>query len=142
MLQPTVPRTWAPKEETPIQRQWERHDRLSVIGTITVAPRRNRMGVYWTIRRSNIGAEDVVPFLRSIRWQLRRKLLVILDRWKVHRARAMREYLQRHRGKVRAEPLPAYAPDLNPGEQVWNHTKCGDLPNLAPPKTSRSSVPS
>lgn len=28
--------------------------------------------------------------------------------------------------------LRAYAPDLNPTEQVWNHTKYGDLANLAP----------
>jgi CheY-like chemotaxis protein len=38
--------TRAPKGETPIQRQWERHDRLSVISAITVAPRRRRLALY------------------------------------------------------------------------------------------------
>ena len=30
------------------------------------------------------------------------------------------------------EWLPAYAPELNPAEQVWNHTKYGDLANFIP----------
>jgi transposase len=28
--------------------------------------------------------------------------------------------------------LPAYAPELNPVEQVWNHTKYTDLANYKP----------
>ena len=132
MLQPLVRRSWAPKGETPIQRQWERHDRLSAIAAITLAPRRKRLGLYWGMRCDNICAEDVVRFLRSIRWQLRRKLLVILDRGKVHRARVVQEYLRRNHGNVRLESLPGYAPDLNPVEQVWNHTKYSDMANLAP----------
>lgn len=132
MLQPLVRQTWAPKGKTPIQRQWERHDRLSVIGAITLAPRRRRMGLYWSIQGRNICAEDVVRFLRYIRWQLRRDLLVVFDRWSVHRARVVQEYLRRHGQSIRVELLPAYAPDLNPVEQVWNHTKYADLANLAP----------
>ena len=30
------------------------------------------------------------------------------------------------------EWLPAYAPDLNPDEQVWNHAKYSDLANFLP----------
>jgi transposase len=30
------------------------------------------------------------------------------------------------------EWLPPYAPDLNPVEHVWGHTKHGDLANFAP----------
>jgi len=28
--------------------------------------------------------------------------------------------------------LPPYAPDLDPAEQLWNHSKRTDLANLAP----------
>ena len=34
--------------------------------------------------------------------------------------------------KVQVEWLPAYAPDLNPVEQVWSHTKYADLANYIP----------
>jgi hypothetical protein len=132
MLQPTVRRTWAPKGETPIQRQWERHDRLSVISAITLAPQRRRLGLYWRIQDHNICGEDIVAFLRLIRRSLRRKIVVILDRWSVHKAAVVRNYVHRHCPNIQLEELPAYAPELNPTEQVWNHTKYADLPNLAP----------
>ena len=44
----------------------------------------------------------------------------------------MRAYLDRHDTSIRVEWLPAYAPDLNPTEQVWNHTKYTDLANFIP----------
>ena len=31
--------------------------------------------------------------------------------------------------------LPAYAPDLNPVEHLWSHTKYGDLANYVPQDT-------
>jgi transposase len=33
---------------------------------------------------------------------------------------------------LEVEWLPPYAPDLNPAEQVWNHTKYADLANVIP----------
>ena len=136
MLQPVVRRTWAPRGQTPIQRQWERHDRLSVISAVTLAPRRRRLGLYWHIQAHNIRGPDVAAFLEHLRRSLRRKLVLILDRWNVHRSRAVRHCLDRHGEAIRVEWLPAYAPDLNPAEQVWNHAKYSDLANFAPADAS------
>ena len=80
----------------------------------------------------NIRAVDLVHFLRSLRRHLRRPLVLILDRWSVHKAAAMGAYLQRHRRHLRVEWLPSYAPELNPTEQVWNHVKYAELPNATP----------
>jgi transposase len=132
MLQPLVRRTWAPRGQTPILRQWSRHDRLSVISAITLAPHRYRIGLYWSIQRENICADDVVAFLRSLSRNINRGILLIMDRWSVHRAKTLWEYLEAHPKTVRVEWLPSYAPDLNPVEQVWNHSKYADLVNLAP----------
>lgn len=132
MLQPLVRRTWAPRGRTPILKQWTRHDRLSVMSALSLAPRRHRIGLYWSVHRKNICAETVVVFLRQLRRNLRRKLLLIMDRWSVHRASVLWEYLEAHSEEIRVEWLPAYAPDLNPVEQVWNHSKYSDLVNEAP----------
>lgn len=132
MLQPLVRRTWAPRGKTPIQEQWDRHDRLSAISVITVSPRRQRLGLYWHMQRHNFRGEQVVAFLGRVRRQLRRRAILILDRWSVHRSAAMRRFLARHRATMQVEWLPRYAPDLNPVEQVWNHAKYSDLPNVAP----------
>lgn len=132
MLQPVVRRTWAPRGETPILEQWDGHHRLSVISGISASPRRRRLGLYWEVYRHNIRGEQVVLFLRRLRRQLGRGIILILDRWSVHRSAAVHRFLERHRANVDVEWLPPYAPDLNPTEQVWNHAKYSDLPNIAP----------
>ncbi len=33
---------------------------------------------------------------------------------------------------MQVEWLPPYAPDLNPVEAIWNHTKCVDLADFIP----------
>lgn len=132
MLQPVVRRTWAPRGQTPLQWQWDRHDRVSVISAITLAPRRRRIGLYWEIWRQNICGEDVVAFLRDVRRHLRRDITLILDRWSVHKGRTVQEYLQDYAAEIHVEWLPGYAPELNPDEQVWNHSKYSDLANFSP----------
>lgn len=132
MLQPLVRRTWAPRGRTPILKQWDRHDRLSVVSALTVAPKRRRFGLYWRSQRCNIRGEDLVAFLREMRRHLRRRIIVIWDRWSVHKGRVVRQYLERHADSIDLEWLPAYAPELNPDEQAWNHTKYGELANFCP----------
>ena len=132
MLQPVVRRTWAPRGQTPILRAWDRHARLSVISAITLAPQRRRVGLYWHIQAENIRGPHVVDFLRHVRRHIRRNWVLIWDRWSVHRSKVVREYLDRHADAIQVEWLPAYAPDLNPSEQVWNHAKYSDLANFIP----------
>ena len=132
MLQPVVRRTWAPRGRTPIQWQWNRHDRLSVISAITLAPQRKRIGLYWQIHRKNIKAVNMIGFFYLVHYHLRRDLIIIMDRWSVHRAALVRNYLEHHKRNIQVEWLPGYAPDLNPVEQVWNQAKYSYLANVAP----------
>jgi transposase len=131
MLQPGVRRTWAPRGQTPIHHSWDRHDRLSVISAITIAPQRRRLGLHFDIHTHNITTDEVYRFVQSLRRRLRRGIILVWDRWNVHRAAARR--LSESRGPaVGMEWLPAYAPELNPTEQVWNHAKYTDLANFLP----------
>ena len=132
MLQPVVRRTWAPKGQTPIQHSWDRHDRLSVITALTLAPGRRRLSLYWHCQRENIRGEHVMAFLKRLRRAIRRRWVLIWDRWSVHRCKVVREYLENQGEHIHVEWLPAYAPDLNPAEQVWNHAKYSDLANFIP----------
>ena len=131
MLQPLVRRTWAPKGCTPIQYSWDRRDRLSVISAITVSPQRRRLGLYFAIAQHNIRAPDVEAFVAEMLKHLPAGLILVLDRWQVHRS-AARQLLERFRRRLQIEWLPAYAPQLNPDEQVWTQTKYRDLANFLP----------
>jgi transposase len=131
MLQPVVRRTWAPRGRTPIQDSWDRHERLSVISAITVSPRRRRLGLYFDIYDHNIVTEDFEGFVETVLRRLQRPIVLALDRWQVHRSAAKR-LVGRFPHRLRVEWLPAYAPELNPVEQVWTRTKYADLANYIP----------
>lgn len=124
-------RTWAPRGVTPEQRSWDRRDRLSVIGVVTLSPTRTRVGSYFDVQRENIRAENVVDFLRRLRRKIRRSLIVVWDRWSVHRS-AARGILAAGWKRIEFEPLPAYAPELNPVEAMWSHAKYAKLANYVP----------
>lgn len=131
MLQPTCRRTWALQGHTPQQKVWDRHDRLSVQAAVTLPPHRQRLGVYFQIHVQNIETVEVVAFVAHLLRMVGRKLILILDRWSVHRA-AVKILQERYPDRLDIEWLPGYAPELNPAEQVWNHTKYGDLANFIP----------
>jgi len=131
MLQPTVRRTWAPRGRTPILKSYDRRDRLSAISALTVSPERRRLGLYFDILDHNVKADDFEAFVDHLLRRVRRPIILVLGRYSVHRAAAKR--LQaRHGRRIEIEWLPAYAPELNPDEQVWNHTKYADLANFVP----------
>lgn len=136
MLQPVVRRTWAPRGETPVLDCWDRRDRLSVIAALTVSPQRRRLGLYFDILDHNITVDDFEPFVASVLKKIGRPITLVMDRWSVHRSGAKR--LEKRFGRrVRIEWLPAYAPELNPVEHVWSHTKHSDLANYVPEDTQR-----
>jgi len=131
MLQPVCRRTWAPSGQTPIQYAWDRHDRLSAISLIGVSPIRRRLSLYFQLLPENVNAADTIWLLRQLHRHYRRKVVLVWDRWSVHRSAAA-YFEQRHPEWFEFEWLPAYAPDLNPVEQCWNHTKYSDLANFIP----------
>ena len=49
----------------------------------------------------------------------------------MHRGPAVRELVE-HMPRLDLNPLPPYAPELNPVEQLWNHAKDKELCNFAP----------
>lgn len=129
MLQPLVRRTWAPAGQTPVMHCWDRHDRLSVIAGLTLSARSRRIGLYFDIYEQNVTSEEVEMFIRRVQRSVGRKLIVVMDRWAAHRKAAKGLFGDK---RFWIEWLPPYAPDLNPVERVWNHTKYADLANYIP----------
>ena len=44
----------------------------------------------------------------------------------------MKEYLGIHNDRLITRRIPAYSPELNPDELVWNDLKYQELPNFCP----------
>jgi transposase len=118
---------------TPILDSWGRHrDKVSVIGAVSVSPAARNLGFYFaTDPRDYFNPARVVGFLRDLLKHLRGKVIVVWDGGPNHKGPLIRKFLGRNR-RLTLERLPAYAPDLNPVEAVWNWLKYGRLPNFVP----------
>jgi transposase len=120
-----VARSYAPCGQTPVLRVALTRDHLSVMGAVTAAGR-----LFTHIQAQSCTGETVVAFLRQLLRQIPGKLLVIWDGASIHHGQAVKDFLMRGgAARIHLERLPAYAPDLNPAEAVWNLLKRKDLKN-------------
>jgi transposase len=114
-----VSRTYAPCGQTPVLRAPLTHDHLSVIGGVTADGR-----LFTHIQETAYRGPAVVAFLRQLLRQIRGKLLVIWDGAPIHRCQPIKDFLAAGAARrLQLEPLPGYAPELNPAEGVWNLLK-------------------
>ena len=122
MLIPTVRRTWAPVGQTPIIRYRYNHARISVIGGLSVSPKRRRLGFYFRLHPKNISRDEVHDFLWYLLQHLRGHVIVIWDGASIHHRKGLDEICDRY-PRLHLEKLPAYAPELNPIEATWHAVK-------------------
>lgn len=122
LLIPSVRKTWAPRGQTPVVRHHQKRDRVSVIGGLSVSPKRRRISLFFGLHRKNIQQAEVCGFLRHLLRHLRGNVIVLWDNGTPHKGEPIRRLCRRHR-RLRLEPLPPYAPELNPSEGVWSQAK-------------------
>ena len=72
----------------------------------------------------------MADFLRALLRHLRGHVIVLWDRGSIHRGPAIEAVCQAY-PRLHLEAFPAYAPELNPVEQVWNDFK-GHTANSLP----------
>jgi transposase len=126
-LLPFVGATYAPRGQTPVLAETVTHDHLAVISGVTP------QGYLWVqiYERPLTGAE-VVQFLKHLERCLPGPLIVIWDGAPIHRNRWVQAFLAAgHAARIHLEPLPGYAPELNPNEGVWDSLKVREFANVA-----------
>lgn len=107
-----------------------RHDRISVISGVSIAPRRKRVGLYFRAHETNIRHDEVCEFIRYLLRHLRGHVIVLWDNASIHKGERIRALCRRF-PRLQLEFLPPYAPQLNPDEEVWAYAK-GRLANGRP----------
>lgn len=126
-LLPGVVRTYAPTTHTPVMREKQTRDHLSVMGGLTTAGK-----VYTLVRQQSFNGWHCIEFLVHLLRVAGSRLLVIWDGSPIHRRAEVTEFIASTHGRVRVEALPGYAPDLNPWDEGgWHHLKNVELRNLA-----------
>jgi len=119
LLLPNLKRTWAPQGQTPYCPVWYKQGRVNAFNALAVSPKRKRVALYVQFHRRTLRGEEVVEFLTQLLRHLRGPLVLLWDRGPIHRRRLVQDFLHSH-PRVHPEYFPAYAPELNPAEYVWN----------------------
>lgn len=133
MLGPLLRRTWAPRGHTPVVEITEPHHRISVIGAISVSPRRRHFAFHFRLSPddANFHGPCVAGFLEYLRQKINAPITLLWDDITIHRSKPVIDYLHRHR-KLVVEPFPPYSPELNPVDNAWGYVKYDRLANYAP----------
>jgi transposase len=110
------------------------HHRVSVAGALWKTPGGRVRLAYQTYPNHYVTNERYALFLEDLLTQrLHRVPVVVLhDRGPMHKGPPVEGLDADFPLLLGLEPLPAYAPELNPVEELWNWLKYDELPNFAP----------
>ena len=126
-LHPPKARTWGRRGRTPVVAvSGKGSGRVSIAGLVCVRPGQRSRLIY-RIRthrgrkgeRRSFAEADYAALLDAAHQQLGGPIVVIWDNLNTHRSAVMRELIA-SRDWLHVIRLPAYAPELNPVEQVWS----------------------
>lgn len=111
--------TWAPRGQTPVLVEQAGRDHLSLIAAIAPNGR-----IYVAGQDHSFNGDDIVWFLGKLCSRYRKRdLLIIWDGASIHSGEAVKTFLRERPDRIHLERLPAYSPELNPTELVWNQIK-------------------
>ena len=131
-LLPVVRRTWAPRGTTPVICHHFKWKRCSMAAALCYGSRGGGAAVAFHHQLDAYNTQTLIGALAELRRALGgEKATLVWDGLPAHRSLAMAAWLRRQRSWLVIEPLPGYAPDLNPVEALWSSLKGVELANLA-----------
>ena len=99
----------------------------NLLSTIT-----NRGHLSFMVFRERFTTPVLLRFFRRLLRQRRRKVFVIVDGHPVHRAVAVRRWVEKHTERIPLFFLPGYSPELNPDEYLNNDVKANAVGRRRP----------
>lgn len=118
------------RADVEVRQMWVQKGQPALIDSTT--PRLGEKATYYSAVCLEIGqieamtvdqtctAETTVAFLKQLRAKHAEPLIVIWDNGPMHRGAEIREYLTTPDLRLRLVALPAYSPDFNADEPVWD----------------------
>ena len=108
--------TWGAVGQTPVVEDSGGRFGVKLISAVNV-----RGDMYFETIEERMNSEKFIEFLERLHSDVGKPIIAILDNATYHRSKLVTEYAKKN--QIILEYLPAYAPELNPDEQVWNHAK-------------------
>ncbi len=79
--------------------------------------------MHFDVIEERMNSEKFIGFLKKLRRDVDCPVFVIADNARYHHSKQVQAFLKTQSGEIMMAFLPAYSPELNPDEQVWNHAK-------------------
>jgi transposase len=96
-------------------------------------PDRSQASFVFQTKHGSYNTESLIGFLTDPHHHLDGDpVTLIWDGLSAHRSKDRKTWLATQRHWLVVERLPAYAPELNPVEQVWGNLKARELANVCP----------
>ena len=131
-LLPVTRRTWAPVGHTPVIRHHFKWKRTSMAAALCYKSHGGSAAMAFYHHPDAYDTDSLIGALEQLRRFLGgQKATLLWDGLPAHRSKVMGAWLRRQRSWLVVEPLPAYAPELNPVEPLWSNLKGVELANLA-----------
>jgi DDE superfamily endonuclease len=129
-LIPPVRWTWSPRGTTPILRHRFGWKKASMAAALGYRPDGTAARLCFHLQKDSYNTDTLICVLEQLgRFYAGQRVVLLWDGLSAHWSKGMRAWLDRQQW-VRAERLPAYAPDLNPVEYLWANLKDVELANL------------
>jgi len=110
--------TWGVRGRTPVVQKTGQRFKFNLLSVI------NNLGeMRFMLTERRVDNSLYIEFLKRLLQGVDKPIFLILDGHPVHRSRPVKNFAVSTNGKLRLFFLPAYSPELNPDEQVWNEVK-------------------
>jgi len=110
--------TWGKIGETPIIKDTGGRFGFKLISAVSA-----RGDMHFDVIESRMNSEKFIEYLEKLRSDTNCPVFVIADNARYHHSKRVQAFLKEKHGDIMMAFLPAYSPELNPDEQVWNHAK-------------------
>lgn len=110
--------SWALKGQTPVVESTGARFGLNMMAAITP-----RGQMHFMIVKGTVQGDQICEFLKRLMHGHQNKVFLIWDGHPTHKSKKVKECIAAFEGRLEVFLLPSYSPDLNPIEQLWNHTK-------------------
>ena len=116
--QDQIGKGYAPKGQTPILTQTGQKFSTSMIAAVS-----NRGLMRFKLYKGALNVAIFIDFMKRLLKDAKQKVFLIVDNLRVHHAKAVQDWLARHKVEIEIFYLPAYAPEHNPDEYLNNDLK-------------------
>jgi transposase len=111
-------KTWGRRGETPVVQVPGQRQSISAASAVSAK------GAFWfATYQGGLNGESFVELLKKLMYRRKKPLHLVLDGLPAHKTKIVKTYVAATQGRLTLHFLPGYAPELNPDELVWSHTK-------------------